>query len=310
MINVLWQHSPTKHSRRAVSSRKKSARRTQITGKLYLTLLKRRIIPVILLRNGSIVQSREFKRYQVLGSPFAAVERLSSWFSDELIYLDISNQQFQLGRQDLGGAPQAGNIMEVITRMSEKCFMPLTFGGGIRSLDDVRQRLKLGADKVTFNTRAQENEGLIKECVSLFGSQCVVLSVDAKRMQDGKYCVYHKASKRAVKELVPFIKKMQDIGIGEILLNSVDRDGAGNGFDIPLIQDVCEASGVPVIAMGGAGSIDDFETVLRQTSASAVAAANYFQHSENSVYLLKRHLYQKGYNIRKPPALSNESDHL
>ena len=272
--------------------------------------MKRRIIPVILLRNGSIVQSRQFKRYQILGSPFAAVERLSSWCSDELIYLDISNQQFQESRQDLGGVPQVGDILEVITRMSEKCFMPLTFGGGIRSIIDVRQRLKLGADKVTFNTSAQENQDLIKECVSHFGSQCVVLSVDAKRMQDGKYCVYHKASKRADKELLPFIKKMQDIGVGEILLNSVDRDGAGNGFDIPLIQDVCDASSVPVIALGGAGSTEDFETVLRQTSASAVAAANYFQHSENSVYVLKRQLYQKGYNIRKPPPLTNVGIHL
>jgi len=273
-------------------------------------MLKCRIIPVILLRNGSIVQSRQFNRYQVLGSPFAAVERLSSWCSDELIYLDISNQEFQLGRQDLGGGSQASDIMEVITRMSEKCFMPLTFGGGVRSIIDVRQRLKLGADKVTFNTSAQENEALIKESVSLFGSQCVVLSVDAKQLSPGQYAVYHKASKTSGKELTDFVKKMQDIGVGEILLNSVDQDGAGNGFDIPLIQQVCEISQVPVIALGGAGSIEDFEAVLTQTNVSAVAAANYFQHSENSVYVLKKHLYQQGYNVRMPPPLSDESDHL
>ena len=255
------------------------------------------------------MQSRQFKRYQVLGSPFAAVERLSSWCSDELIYLDISNQQFQLGRQDLGGGPQAGDIMEVITRMSEKCFMPLTFGGGIRSLDDVRQRLNWEQTR-SPSTPVHKKMKVSSKNVFLYLVLSALYFQLTQNSCPGQYGVYHKASKTADKELIDFVKKMQDNGVGEILLNSVNQDGAGNGFDITLIQQVCDVSQIPVIALGGAGSIDDFEAVLTQTNVSAVAAANYFQHSENSVYVLKKHLYQQGYNVRKPPPLSDESDHL
>ncbi|MFZ6011471.1 MAG: imidazole glycerol phosphate synthase subunit HisF [Bacteroidota bacterium] len=272
-------------------------------------MLKKRIIPVILLRNGIIVQSRKFKRYQAIGSPTAAVERLSSWSSDELIYLDISSEpQYDLNRDDLNH-PGFKTIVDIIELISQKCFMPLTFGGGIRTLDDIRVRIKLGADKITLNSAIFETPELVSEGAREFGAQCIVASIDVKREESG-YVVYKGGRTPANVHPVELARRVQDLGAGEILLNAMDRDGAGAGFDLELINEVCHAVTIPVIAIGGAGSWSDFEEVLTQTKASAVAAANIFHHSENSVYHAKQHLYEKGYNVRKPMNLSVERKNL
>jgi cyclase len=273
-------------------------------------MLKKRIIPIILLRNGLIVQSRGFNKYQVLGSPTAAVQRLSSWYSDELIYIDISNESlYDLKRDDLNH-PEFNSIISIIELVSKKCLMPLTFGGGIRTLDDVRSRVALGADKITVNTIAIENPEMITKIAEEFGSQCVVVSIDVKRNINGSSFVYKRGQEPTNLNPVEFAKKVEKLGAGEILLNSIDRDGTGLGFDIELINEVSSAVRIPVIAAGGAGKWEDFEEVLVKTRASAVAAANIFHHSENSMYNVKKYLFDKKLEVRKPMDLSSLNTNL
>jgi cyclase len=271
-------------------------------------MLKNRLIPVLLLRNGVIVQSKGFKRYQSLGSPTAAVERLSSWASDELIYIDISpSPVYDLKRDDLNH-PKFESIQEIIKLVASKCFMPLTFGGGIRTLEDIYRRLKAGADKVTLNSKALDHPEFIGECAREFGSQCIVISIDAKRFGD-KWVVY-KGGKTPT-DVLPTVwaKKVEECGAGEILLNSIDRDGSGSGYDVDLIHEVSASVSIPVIALGGVGAWQHFEEGLK-TKASAVAAANIFHYSENSIYNAKKHLYDNGYNVRRPLPLSVASKNL
>jgi cyclase len=267
-------------------------------------MLKKRVIPVILLRNGLIVQSRNFKRYQNIGAPTAAVERLSSWQSDELIYLDISQSNaYDLNRDDLNH-PNFSSIIEIIKLVSKKCQIPLTFGGGIRTIEDVYIRLKNGADKVTLNTMAIENTALITEIAKTFGSQCIVVSIDVKKDEKGVPFVYKRGKVATNLSPIEFVKTVENAGAGEILLNSVDLDGSGKGFDLELIDDVANNIKIPLIALGGAGTWEHFYDVLTKTKASAVAAANIFQHSENSVYNCKKYLYSNNVLIRKPNNLS------
>jgi cyclase len=273
-------------------------------------MLKKRIIPVILLRNGLIVQSRNFKRYQSIGSPTASVERLSSWQSDELIYLDISpNNSYDLNRDDLNH-PEFSSIKDIIQLVSKKCQMPLTFGGGIRNIEDVYIRLKNGADKITLNTMAIENTSLITEIAKTFGSQCVVVSIDVKKNEKNIPFVYKRGKEATNLNPIEFAKIVENAGAGEILLNSVDLDGTGKGFDLELINEVANNINIPVIAIGGAGNWEHFYDVLTKTNASAVAAANIFQHSENSVYCCQNYLFNKNLLVRKPLKLSIINNNL
>jgi cyclase len=265
-------------------------------------MVKKRVIPVILLREGRIVQSRRFARYNILGDPIPAVERISSWSSDELIYLDITN------RDDAHAAPC--KVDELIPLIAAKCSVPLTFGGGIRSLEDARLRLRLGADKVTLNTMAVDRPKLIEDVASTFGSQCVVVSMDVRTNDRGRREVYRCGRVPTGLRPAEFAKHAEALGAGEILLNSVDRDGTGLGFDIDLIEEVCAAVRIPVIALGGAGKWQHFAEVLQRTTISAVAAANIFQHTENSVHQCKDYLFRIGLPVRKPLPLSAESNLL
>jgi cyclase len=273
-------------------------------------MLKKRIIPVILLRNGVIVQSRNFRRYQIIGNPTSAVERLSNWQSDELIYLDISpNNHYDLRRSDLNH-PNFSSIIEIIQLVARYCRMPLTFGGGIRSVEDVYIRLKNGADKITLNTLAIENLSMVTEIAKKFGSQCVVISIDVKKDEEGKYFVYKRGIEKTPYTPTNFAKMVEDAGAGEILLNSVDLDGTGKGFDIELIAEVSNLVNIPIIALGGAGCWEHFYEVFQKTNASAAAAANIFHHSENSVYNCRKYLYERNIYVRKPYELSSLNKNL
>lgn len=262
-------------------------------------MVKKRVIPVILLREGRIVQSRRFSRYNILGDPTPAVERISSWSSDELVYVDITD------RED--PTMDVEEIDGLIKAVAARCSVPLTFGGGIRSVDDVRRRLRLGADKITLNTAAVDTPDLIADVADAFGSQCVVVSIDAATTGKGTYEVLRCGRDSTGRTPVDFARMVESLGAGEILLNSVDRDGTGRGFDIPMIAEVSDAVSIPVIALGGAGEWEHFAEVLRDTNASAVAAANIFQHSENSVHHCKDYLYRAGFHVRKPSPLSAQS---
>lgn len=272
-------------------------------------MLKTRIIPVLLLLNGIIVQSRGFKRYQLIGSPTSAIARLSSWSCDEIIYIDISKEPFyNLRRDDLGHC-EFDTIEDIVSMISKKCNMPLTFGGGIKCVADVERRLFLGADKVTINSMAIEKPELIKECSEKFGSQAIVVSIDV-RNKDGLNIVYKGGREETNIDFIEHAKMMQDYGAGEILLNSMDRDGQGKGFDVMLVNRLVDNITIPVISLGGAGRWEDFSSLMDSSNVSAIAAANIFHHSENSVYSLKKYLYEQGYNVRKPFELSTTNSLL
>lgn len=264
-------------------------------------MLKNRLIPVVLLRHGVIVQSKGFRRYQRLGNPTSIVERLSDWASDELIYLDISpGAGYDLGREDLYQQNRS-SIYEILSDVARVCFMPLTVGGGIRSLDDVRGRLRIGADKVTINTAALERPEFIEECAQEFGSQCVVISIDARASGENCWEVCKAGGKVPVgRSPAEWAHEAQERGAGEIFLNSIDRDGAGIGYDLPMTRSVTSRVSIPVIACGGVGEWSHFAEGISEGGAAAVAAANIFNYTEQSVFNAKKALHEAELNVRPP----------
>lgn len=264
---------------------------------------KKRLIPILLLKNGWLVQSRGFKDYQNLGNPVFAVKRFSEWAADELIYLDITRAgDYDLRRTDINH-PNRCNILEIMEDVAKMALMPLTAGGGIRTILDIEERLKRGADKVTINTKALEDKNFISRAAREFGSQCIVVSIDA-RAGNGKYQVMSDCGqKETCYTAAAWAKAVEACGAGEILLNLVNRDGAGNGYDIEFLQQVSEAVHIPVIACGGAGKWEHFAEAFEKTKVDAVAAANIFQYSDQSVYLAKKFLYERGFNVRPPDLL-------
>lgn len=264
-------------------------------------MLKNRLIPVVLLRNGVVVQSKRFKRYQCLGNPMTIVQRLSDWASDELIYLDISREsQYDLGRDDLN-ATNPQSLLDILSEISKRCFMPLSFGGRIRTLDDVRRRLRAGADKVTINTQAIEDPDFIDQCAREFGSQCIIISIDAKSDGQGGWEVYKRGGREPTGlDPARWSAEAESRGVGEILINSIDRDGSGRGYDIQLIQAVVNVVSIPIIALGGVGEWAHLAEAITQGGANSVAAANIFNYMENSVYKAKHFLCEAGLNFREP----------
>jgi cyclase len=266
---------------------------------------KRRVIPVVLLKNGWLVQSIQFSSYLNLGNPVWAVKRLSEWASDELIYLDITtDDDYDTGREDLGYTKRR-TFLEIIADVSKVTFMPITVGGRIRSLDDIRKRLSLGADKVSINTVAFDDATFIERAAAQFGSQCIVVSIDYKDVGNGVRHVMVEGGRRDTgMDPVEWARRAQARGAGEILLNSIDRDGMKCGYDIEAIAAVCAAVKIPVIAQGGVGCWEHFEEALRRTPVDAVAAANIFQHTDQSVYYAKLHLCEAQHNVRAPSLIS------
>ncbi|WP_028584666.1 imidazole glycerol phosphate synthase subunit HisF [Desulfogranum mediterraneum] len=265
---------------------------------------KNRMIPVLLLRNGWLVQSKGFQRYQNLGNPVWSVKRLSEWASDELIYIDISSDDKHDLRRDDIGHPNRQSFLEIIEDVSKETFMPITVGGRIRTLKDIEMRLSLGADKITINTQALEDPPFIGQAAKEFGSQCMVVSVDV--LQDsGNYQVLSHGGTRVMNEdPVAWALEAQERGAGELFINSVDRDGMQNGYDIELLQKISSAVSIPVIACGGVGKWEHFAEAFDQTQVDAVAAANIFHYMDQSVFHAKKFLFKKEYNVRPPDLIS------
>jgi cyclase len=268
---------------------------------------KHRLIPVLLLKNGWLVLSREFKQHQNLGNPITAVKRLSDWASDELIYLDISrDENYDLRRDDLGH-PNRRSFLEIIEDVSKVSFMPTTVGGRIRTLDDIERRLALGADKIATNTQAIHDPAFIEAAAREFGSQCIVVSMDIKKI-DGRDIVVTAGGREVTGwDAVAWAKMAESRGAGELLVNSIDRDGMKRGYDIPLLDDVSRAVRVPVVAVGGVGGWPHLAEAFDKTAVDAVAAANIFNYMDQSVYLAKKYLFGHGYKVRPPDLALNET---
>lgn len=257
---------------------------------------KKRLIPVVLLRHGNLVQSKGFSRYQIIGNPVASVKRFSEWISDELIYLDITPKN-NINSIEYDKTLPLTHIMEEVSKVT---FMPLVFGGGIRTLKDIEIRLAKGADKVSINYQATKNPAFIEAAAKEFGSQCIVISIDYKMKESQPLVFSYSDNNVAGMKLYDWATEVEQRGAGEILLNSAERDGMKIGYDIDVIAKVSSKSKIPIIAMGGAGNYDDFLEVFEKTEVDAVAAANIFQHIDQSVFLVKKFLYEKGINIRPP----------
>ncbi len=228
--------------------------------------LEPRIIPCLLLKNLGLVKGRQFKDHRYVGDPINAVQIFNAKEVDEILFLDITATQ-----ESRTPAP------DFIQRIADQCLVPFAVGGGLRSVADIRKMLNAGAEKVCINTAALENETFIKQAADAFGSQSVIVSLDVKKSFWGTLEVYVRCGSKKVKgtplELARWVEAQ---GAGEILLNSIDRDGSREGFDLKLINEISQAVSVPVIACGGAGSNDDFRQALREGHADAVAAGSLF----------------------------------
>lgn len=259
-----------------------------------------RLIPVILLKNGMIVRSELFKIHQVIGNPVDTIRRLSNWNVDELVLLDISTtDHHDLRRDDLFVTYDDDSTLGLLKLISKVCSMPLAFGGRIRTLQDMRLRLESGADKCVINSQAVETPELISQGAAEFGNQCIVVSIDVLRHEDGSCEVYTQGGKHPTGlDPVAWAKKAEALGAGEIFLNSVDRDGMANGYDLELVKSVAAAVKIPVIACGGVGNYQHFVEGIKKANASAVAAANIFNFFEIAYPNAKRHCIEAGVHMR------------
>ncbi|OIO54314.1 hypothetical protein AUJ46_03155 [Candidatus Peregrinibacteria bacterium CG1_02_54_53] len=274
-------------------------------------MLKPRLIPVLLLKNGILVRSRTFTFHQHTGDPLGQVERYTAWKADELIYLDINRDDTHDFRETMSvigstssnkniPATMTNDIIAMIRYVSEKCMIPLTFGGKIRTLDDIRIRLRNGADKVSINTQALDDPIFIEKASQAFGNQCIVVCIDVKRDPATGTCEVYKHFGREPTGMTPveWAQEAERRGAGEILLQSIDRDGTGTGYDLALVREVAESVSIPVIALGGVGKFSDFVAGLKEGRASAVAAANIFHFSEQSVIHAKQEIRAAGIDVR------------
>jgi len=252
-------------------------------------VLKRRLIPVLILRDGMVVQSVQFKHTNVIHwKPLTAVDFFNRWAVDEIIILDVTRNK--KNRQ---------KFLDVVLGLSNKCFVPLTVGGWVDSVEEVLKLLRLGADKVVVNTEAVRKPHLITDCASVVGSQCIVTSIDAKIKEDGKYEVYIDRGREPT-GLSPFkwAAKAQEMGAGEIFLNCIDRDGFRQGYELTLLKGVVEAVALPVIAMGGVLTWQHLVDGVVIGGADAVAAANIFHYTEHSTKKAKEFMRQAGIDVR------------
>lgn len=251
-------------------------------------MLKKRIAALLIILDGVVVQSIGFKKYLPVGRPDIAIEFLNEWGVDEIILLDI--------RAGINGN---GPDYSMVKEASKSCRVPLTIGGGIKNIVEVDELMSCGADKVAFNHAAIYKPQLLTEVARRFGSQAVVASIDGKALNDNYYVYDYQSKEITKKEPTNLAYELQGYGAGEILINSVDRDGSYLGYDQNLIQSVCEKVSIPVICCGGAGNAKHFVDVFKKTNASAAAASNILHFTEHSVATIKA-------SIKKHTPIRNE----
>ena len=250
-------------------------------------MLKNRIIPCLDVKNGRVVKGINFVDLKDAGDPVEQAKVYSDGGADEICFLDItaSNENRDI-------------IYNVVKDTSKKCFVPLTVGGGVRSIEDINKLLNCGADKVSINTAAVQNAELVIESSKKFGSQCIVVAIDAKKNGEIWEVFTHGGRKNTDINAIEFAKKMEDCGAGELLITSMDRDGTQVGYDIDLMNKISSTINIPVIASGGVGNLDHLVDGIKLGKASAVLAASIFHYGKYSVKEAKQYLDSKGIPVR------------
>ena len=251
-------------------------------------MLKMRVIPCLDVHAGRVVKGVNFVDLVDAGDPVEQARVYDEQGADELCFLDITASH-----------EQRDTIYDVVAGTAEVCFMPLTVGGGVRAIEDVRALLLAGADKVSINTAAVHNPAFVAEAAEKFGTQCIVVAIDAKRREDGGFEIFtHGGRKPTGIEAIGWARRMADAGAGEILLTSMDRDGTRAGFDLELTRAVADAVTIPVIASGGVGNLDHLVEGIRDGHATAVLAASIFHFGEHSIGEAKAHMRAAGIPMR------------
>ena len=251
-------------------------------------MLTRRIIPCLDVAGGRVVKGINFVELRDAGDPVEQAAAYDAQGADEVCFLDIS------------ASPEGKSTMvDIVARTADCVFVPLTVGGGVRTVDDAARLLEAGADKVSINTAAIRNPDLVTECARRFGSQAIVVAVDAKRRDDGSYEIYsHGGRTPEGHDAVVWCKRMESAGAGELLLTSMDRDGTGQGYELTLTRTVADAVGIPVIASGGVGTLEHMAEGLTTGGADAVLAATIFHYGEHTIGDAKEFLRRRGIPVR------------
>lgn len=251
-------------------------------------MLAKRIIPCLDVRNGKVVKGVNFEGIREVGDPVECAAEYNRQGADEIVFYDITASHE--GR---------GVMLDVVRETAKRVFVPLTVGGGIKTVDDIRQTLRAGADKVSVNSQAVQNPQLIREGAEIFGSQCICVGIDAKRTTSGNWTVYINGGRIDMQlDLLDWVRQIEQLGAGEICLNSIDTDGVKQGFDLPMLKAVTEAVKIPVIASGGAGKLEHFAEAFAQTDCSAALAASLFHFKELTVDEVKEDCRRKNIIMR------------
>ncbi|MEN3929637.1 imidazole glycerol phosphate synthase subunit HisF [Microvirga sp. W0021] len=259
-------------------------------------MLKVRVIPCLDVKDGRVVKGVQFVDLIDAGDPVESAKAYDAAGADELCFLDITASH-----------ENRGTLLDVVSRTAEACFMPLTVGGGVRTVEDIRALLLAGADKVAINTTAVKNPEVIKEAAEKFGAQCIVVAIDAKKVSaDGephRWEIFtHGGRNPTGLDAIEFAKKVTELGAGEILLTSMDRDGTKVGYDLELTRAIATAVTIPVIASGGVGNLDHMVDGVKEGKASAVLAASIFHFGKYTIAEAKRYMAAAGLNMRLDPA--------
>jgi cyclase len=250
-------------------------------------MLTKRIIPCLDVKEGRVVKGTNFLELRDAGDPVENAKAYEEQMADELCFLDITASH-----------EKRKTIIDVVERVAHEVFMPLTVGGGIKTIDDIRETLRAGADKVTVNTTAVERPEFVRESSEIFGSQCICVAIDAKRRGDGFEVYTYGGRKPTGIDAIAWAKRVEELGAGEILLTSMDRDGTKIGVDIELTRAISESVRIPVIASGGVGTLEHLYDGLVEGKADAVLAASIFHYREFTVIDAKKYLRERGVNVR------------
>ena len=257
--------------------------------------MKKRLIPCIFLKDGMIIRSENFKIHQIIGNPTSQVKRFSDWAVDEIIYIDITLSNNYDNRRDDHKIKISNDKFKLLKEISKNIFVPFSFGGGIRTINDIQNILQSGADKVILNSGMYLDNSLLPDAARTFGSQALTACVDYK----DDYVYFNHGSYKSEYTVYNWCEILKKDGIGEILLHNISRDGKGNGYDIGTISKITKLFNLSIIALGGAGDYYDFNECFNKANPSAVAAGNIFHFKEHSYYHIKKSLEQDEIDIRK-----------